>query len=55
MDPMTIALLIAAMWMVGLLAVVAVCRSAARGDQALLSSTRRRRFAADSHEFRLSA
>lgn len=50
---MEIALLVAAIWTLGLLAVVAVCRSAARGDHALV--TGRRRFAADSHEFRLSA
>jgi putative copper export protein len=54
MDVMTIAMLIAATWMVGLLAVVAVCRSAARGDR-VLRTQMRRRFSADSHEFHLTA
>jgi hypothetical protein len=35
MAAMTITLLIGAVWLVGLLAVVAICRSAARGDRAL--------------------
>ena len=49
---MEIALLVAAMWTMGLLVIVAVCRSAARGDQAVVG---RRHVAADSHEFRLIA
>lgn len=50
---MTIALLIAAMWMVGLVAVVGMCRSAARGDHAL-----RTRFSdrwTETHELPLGA
>jgi hypothetical protein len=48
----TIALLIAAMWVVGLLVVVAMCRSAARGDRGLAA-----RFGdwSDSHEHPLAA
>lgn len=51
MDAMAIATLIAAIWIVGLFAVVAMCRSAARGDHAL----RLRERWADSHERPLAA
>src|SRR3954452_1593598 len=53
MDAMAIALLIAAIWTAGFLVIIAACRAAAQGDRAMLSS--RRRFVADSHEFRLIA
>jgi multisubunit Na+/H+ antiporter MnhG subunit len=46
----TVALLIAAAWLLGAVALVAVCRAAARGDRALRSS---RWY--DTHEYRLSA
>lgn len=47
MAAMTIALLIGAVWFLGLLAVVGMCRSAARGDRALGTSFKRW---ADTHE-----
>jgi len=55
MDPMTIALLIAAIWSIGLLVLVGFCRAAAHGDNALHTQIAGRRLSADSHEFRLGA
>jgi hypothetical protein len=53
MAAMTITLLIGAVWLAGLLAVMAVCRSAARGDRDLMALGDPRR--ADSHERPLAA
>lgn len=47
MDAMTIALLAVAAWLVGLLVLVAICRSAARGDRAMGAHFERW---ADTHE-----
>jgi hypothetical protein len=54
MAAMTITLLIGAIWAVGLLGVVAVCRCAARGDQALRARVYDSRWR-DSHERPLAA
>jgi hypothetical protein len=54
MDAMTIALLIAATWALGLTAVLAMCRSAARGDRAMTAHRDESRWR-DSHERPLAA
>jgi hypothetical protein len=54
MAAMTITLLIAAVWLIGLMAVLAVCRAAARGDQALRTRFSQSRWP-DAHERPLAA
>jgi hypothetical protein len=54
MAAMTITLLIGAIWVAGLLVVVAVCRCAARGDQALRAHVSGSRWR-DTHERPLAA
>lgn len=54
MAALTITLLIGAVWLAGLLVVVAVCRSAARGEQALRTRLTESGWS-DSHESPLAA
>ena len=55
MDLVTIALLIAAVWLLGAMAVMAMCRSAAQGDRALAAQVRAARWTSGTHEHSLVA
>ena len=54
MDLVTIVLILSAVWAIGALAIVAVCRAAAKGDRVLRTQLSARRWY-DSHERPLAA
>ena len=55
MDLVTIALLIAAVWLLGAMAVMAMCRSAAQGDRVLTAQLHATRWTSGTHEHSLAA